>query len=216
MNTNPNAKRILFYGDSFVFGKIPAGERYDSATRFTGVVQNELGSEYEIIEEGLRGRTVSGENAFFPERDGLMQFGPIYGSHLPVDILVIFLGTNDVNSGSEKSPREIAGTFRAYKEKISWWSNHLGFKEPKVLLIAPPLIEEENSYALFKDIFKGAKAKSLGLPEAYMNIAGELGWGYFESGTVVTPSESDGIHLTKEANQELGEALSREIKTYEL
>lgn len=56
MNTNISAKRILIYGDSYVFGKIPSGLRYDSATRFTGVMQSYLGSDYEIIEEGLRGR----------------------------------------------------------------------------------------------------------------------------------------------------------------
>src|SRR5689334_11654512 len=99
MNTNKAAKTILIYGDSFTFAKIPGGLRYDCETRFTGVLQKELGKDYEVIEEGLRGRTVSGENSFFPYRNGLEQFGPIIGSHLPLDLLVLFLGTNDLNSG---------------------------------------------------------------------------------------------------------------------
>lgn len=77
MNTNIAAKQIMVYGDSYVFGKIPGGLRYDAATRFTGVMQSYLGDGYEIIEEGLRGRTLSGENGFFPRRDGLSQFDGI-------------------------------------------------------------------------------------------------------------------------------------------
>jgi len=97
MNTNISAKQILIYGDSYVFGIIPGGNgaRYDSSTRYTGVAQNYLGSDYNIIEEGMRGRTISGENGFFPHRDGLKAFDGIIGSHFPLDLVIIGLGTND-------------------------------------------------------------------------------------------------------------------------
>lgn len=53
MRTQPQAKRILIYGDSLTYGLIPAsgGKRYDAATRFTGQLQTVLGDEYDIIEE---------------------------------------------------------------------------------------------------------------------------------------------------------------------
>ena len=140
MNTSLSAKRILIYGDSFVFGVIPGGSgaRYDASTRYTGVAQNYLGSEYEIIEEGLRGRTVSGDNGFFPNRDGLVQFDGIFGSHLPLDLIIIGLGTNDTNSARDLSPEAIVAGYTKYLRGISWWCKHLGFTKPKVAFIAPP------------------------------------------------------------------------------
>lgn len=119
MNTSISAKRILIYGDSYTFGKIPNGLRFDSATRFTGVTQSYLGSEYEIIEEGLRGRTISGENGFFPHRDGLKQFDGIIGSHLPLDLVIIFMGTNDSNSSSKSTTEEIVAPFTKYIRGVS-------------------------------------------------------------------------------------------------
>lgn len=54
-------KRILCYGDSNTWGTIPRWEesaipsdRYDENTRWTKVVQKQLGEEYEVIEEGLK------------------------------------------------------------------------------------------------------------------------------------------------------------------
>ncbi len=214
MNINSDAQRILFYGDSLVFGKIPGGIRYDSATRFTGIVQRELGIEYEIIEEGLRGRTAAGENTFFPHRNGLEQFGAILGSHLPIDLLILFLGTNDINSGAHKTSEELAANIGEYKKLTEWWCNHLGLSIPEVLLMAPPRIEEKYSYELFKDIFRGSEEKSLMFSDLYKNIALKYGWHFFDSSIVVKPSRIDGIHLDKENNEILGKTLAIYIQSF--
>lgn len=56
MNRNNKAKRVLCYGDSNTWGRVPSGmgeERYPVDTRWPGILQNLLGENYEIIEEGL-------------------------------------------------------------------------------------------------------------------------------------------------------------------
>jgi lysophospholipase L1-like esterase len=209
MNANPNARRILFYGDSLVFGKIPGGTRFGSATRFTGIVQSELGVEYEIIEEGLRGRMIAEENIFFPNRNGLEQFGPIFGSHLPIDILVLFLGTNDINSEAQKSSEDIAKYFNEYERSIKWWCDHFSSSMPQVVLIAPPRVDEEYSYELFKDIFKDSKERSLVFPDLYHGIAETHGWHFLDSSIIISPSHVDGVHLDEENNKILGQAIAR-------
>ena len=51
-------KRILIYGDSNTYGFDPdTFGRFDENTRWTKVCQKLLGDEYEIIEEGMCGRT---------------------------------------------------------------------------------------------------------------------------------------------------------------
>jgi lysophospholipase L1-like esterase len=56
-------KTILCYGDSNLRGFIPGtfdqktgvSKRYAKNKRWTGVLQNKLGEEYNVIEEGLNG-----------------------------------------------------------------------------------------------------------------------------------------------------------------
>src|SRR5258708_38439049 len=53
--------RIMVFGDSLSWGFIPnegrASERYPVDSRWPGVMQKELGSDYEVIDEALNGRT---------------------------------------------------------------------------------------------------------------------------------------------------------------
>lgn len=212
MNTNISAGRILIYGDSYVFGKIPGGLRYDPATRFIGVTQSYLGSEYEIIEEGLRGRTIAGENGFVPHRDGLSQFGPILASHLPLDLVFIFLGLNDTNSSRKSTPEEIVSPLIKYIRGVSWWSKHLGFAKPKVCLIIPPAISEPNSINEYKNIFNGSGEKILAMQKLIRQLADDNKILTFDASKVVTVSPVDGIHLDAENNRLLGQALAQFIK----
>ena len=49
---------ILCFGDSNTYGYKPDRTgRYDENTRWTGILQTKLGTQYRIIEEGLCGRT---------------------------------------------------------------------------------------------------------------------------------------------------------------
>ncbi len=214
MNTNISAKRILIYGDSFVFGVIPGGggARYDASTRYTGVAQNYLGSDYDILEEGLRGRTVSGENGFFPHRDGLKQFDGIFGSHLPLDLIIIGLGTNDTNSSRDLSAQEIVAEYTKYLRSISWWCKHLGFPKPKIAFIASPVIDEPATDKVFKNIFHGSGPKSLALREVIKSFAKENKVLCFDASVIVEPSPLDGVHLDIENNHLLGRALAQFIK----
>lgn len=212
MNTNVSAKRILIYGDSYVFGKIPGGLRFDSATRFTGVTQSYLGSEYEIIEEGLRGRTISGENGFFPHRDGLKQFDGIIGSHLPLDLVIIFLGTNDTNSSRKSSPEELVAPLIKYIRGVSWWAKHLGFPMPRIAVVIPPTIDEVASDKAFKNIFSGSGEKILAMQKLIKQLADDNKVLTFDASKIVTVSQIDGIHLDAENNRLLGRALAQFIK----
>jgi len=212
MNTNPQAKRVLLYGDSLVYWKIPWGARYDVSVRFSGQTQTLLWSEYDIIEEGLRWRMLKDNNTYFPHRDGLAQFGPIIASHMPVDLIVISLWTNDMNSGVDKSFGDISDWVRWYIEQIDRWCVHFNIQKPQVLLVCPPVVREEYSYAIFKDIFRWAEAKSLLLSDRYSRIAHELSIHLLDLSSSVAPSNIDGIHLDEEGNKNVAEALSKKIQ----
>ena len=215
MNYDPAVPRILLYGDSLVYGKISGQNgRMPADKRFSGRLQALFGDEAEIIEEGLRGRMLVGENQFFPERDGLAQFGPIIGSHLPVDVLVIFLGTNDCNAGGEVSEARFLEAYRQYLQKLRNWAAFLNVPEPKVVLAAPPTINEQHFDDAMKKVFgAGGATRADRLPVIIAACAQQLGTVYFDSSLVCKPAPGDGIHLDEANNQTLASALYATLKT---
>lgn len=203
-------KRVMIYGDSITWGRRAlVSDRFDENTRFTKVAQKALGPDYEIIEEGLRARTLSGENGHYRNRDGLQQFGPIFGSQVPLDLVVIFLGTNDLNDRSTKTPQEIAEALDDYFTQITAWCKELDTAEPKVMIVSPPHIREEG----FKEdsIFVGGGDKSKQLAPLYEAVAQKQGVAFFDSAKVVNAGLDDGVHLDADANIELGYKLAEAI-----
>mgnify|MGYP004512313645 CR=1 FL=1 len=95
-------KHIVCFGDSNTHGycadptdTVTGGARFDETERWTCLLQQKLGEEYLVLEEGLSGRTTVFPDALHESMDGL---GVIYSTlmcHEPVDLLVIMLGTND-------------------------------------------------------------------------------------------------------------------------
>ena len=93
-------KRILCYGDSNTWGAIPnESERYPDDVRWTGVLQNELGSGYKIIEEGYNGRTTVHDDPIEGKLSGVTYFKPCMESQLPLDLIIIMVMTCSLGKG---------------------------------------------------------------------------------------------------------------------
>jgi lysophospholipase L1-like esterase len=92
-------KTVVLFGDSNTWGYVPGsnGARFPREVRWPVRLQAALGDEWEVIAEGLSGRTATVERPDSEGRNGLPYLLPCLQSHAPVDALVIFLGTNDVN-----------------------------------------------------------------------------------------------------------------------
>lgn len=102
------ALRILFYGDSNVWGYRPEGGRIAASDRFPAVAGS-LIPEAEILENGANGRSSAFEHPVFPaDLLGGATFAGIFRETLPVDALVIMLGTNDVLPLLGLTPSETA------------------------------------------------------------------------------------------------------------
>lgn len=207
MLTNQSAKRIIFYGDSLVWGKVPgSNEQYPSNVRFTGVLQQVLGDEYDIVEAGLRARNLCGENPYFPDRDGLKTFSPIIGSLMPADAVVLFLGSNDTNNKPDFDAAKIAQSLETYKIITQEWATFLQCSMPKIAVVLPPLIDAASFDPVMQEIFAGAETKIEPLRQALNAKAKVFNLPVFDA-SIVSPDSADGIHLSRESNRQLGEAL---------
>jgi lysophospholipase L1-like esterase len=92
-------KTVVCFGDSNTWGYVPgsSGERHPREVRWPNLLQRLLDEQWEVIAEGLNGRTATIERPDSEGRNGLQYLLPCLHSHAPVDVVVIFLGTNDVN-----------------------------------------------------------------------------------------------------------------------
>ena len=97
-------KHILCFGDSNTWGFIPTifdyetfhMERYSRDLRWPGFMQNLLGNDYFVIEEGLNGRTTNVEYPDIQGRSGTSYLEPCLYTHSPLDLVIILLGVNDL------------------------------------------------------------------------------------------------------------------------
>src|SRR5215510_7647193 len=109
---NSEMKRILCYGDSNTWGYNPVTQdRFDTHERWTGSLQQALGSNCVVIEEGLNGRTTVWDDPIEGYKNGAAYLIPCLTTHRPLDLVIIMLGTNDL-----KPPVVIRGRKGAFRQ----------------------------------------------------------------------------------------------------
>lgn len=202
--------RILCYGDSNTFGYIPGrGGRYDRHTRWPGRLQELLGSEYQVMEEGLCGRTTAFEDVTEPGRNGLDRIRDAVERSLPLDVLVIMLGSNDCKAQFGASAQEIAGGLEQVAAQARG-GEASGFR---VLLVAPAAMTDRVMHSGFGSEFDQRSIKvSKELAEAYEALARKCGCDFLDGSKVTQVSEIDGLHLDAEGHGRLAEAVVKYLQ----
>jgi len=205
-------KNILCYGDSNTWGYNPVtATRYDRNTRWTGVMQNELGEDYYVIEEGLCGRTTVWDDPVEGHKNGLQQLIPILHSNCPLDLVIIMLGTNDLKNRFSVSPLDIAWSIGRLVDTVRKCESSYTGPAPDVLVVCPaPFSEMSNSP--FADIFIDAKEKSIDLAEILTAYCSENDIEIFDAGSVISISDADGIHLEEAQHLKFGKALADKVR----
>jgi lysophospholipase L1-like esterase len=210
-------KAILCYGDSLTWGWIPVVEgapthRYPFNERWTGAMTSQLGDSYHIIEEGLSARTTSLDDPNDPRLNGSAYLPAALASHLPLDLVIVMLGTNDTKSYFHRTPYEIANGMAKLVGQIYASAGGVGaaYPAPKVLVVAPPPLAPM-PHPFFDGMFEGGREKTAALAAQYRAMADFMKVGFFDAGSVVETEGCDGIHFTVENNLALGRALASKV-----
>jgi lysophospholipase L1-like esterase len=130
-------RTVVCFGDSNTWGYLPGSdaERLPREVRWPVRLQRALGESFEVIAEGLNGRTAAVESPLEDGRNGVTYFLPCLRSHKPVDLVVIYLGTNDVNFLSGDLVARSVGRL----VKLARTSETgPGGGAPQVLVVCPP------------------------------------------------------------------------------
>ncbi len=209
-------KTILCFGDSNTWGYNPStGERFDHDHRWPGVLRNELGEGYRVIEEGLNGRTTVWDDPFHGGyKNGKDYLIPCLASHKPLDMVILFLGTNDLKMRFSLTPSEVTHGIRVLTDIILKSDAGLDGKPPELLLIAPPLVKTARNFTRFSEEFEKGEEKSVKLGEYYREVAEEYGCNFLDASQVVKSSEIDGIHLEEEEHIKLGYEIAGIVKNW--
>ena len=211
MNINPNAKRVLCFGDSNTWGYIPGTkhDRYPSNIRWTGVLQETLGNEYEVIEEGLNSRgIIKGDNRPGKEgRSSIEYIVPCLDSHDPLDYVIVLLGTNELKAEFNLTAEQVGGNLKVLVNMISSRSSQCTDKRPNVVIVVPPAINDQTEYCLKGDKYKGSYIKSIELKNVYKAVAKETNSKLLDLQDELKTGE-DGIHMLAESHELLGRKLA--------
>lgn len=212
-------KRILCYGDSNTWGYDPVTQaRFDERTRWTRVLAATLGDGYEIIEEGLNGRTtvwddpVEGELA--SDKNGRTYLGPCLQTHAPLDGVILMLGTNDLKQRFGLPASDIALGVKALVGVIRRSSCGRDAAAPPVLLLAPPPLAPMTDQMALAEMFRAGEAKSRHFGTLYARVAQETGCDFLDTCTVIRSSQVDGIHFDAGEHARLGTALAERIRAH--
>jgi len=197
-------KKIICYGDSNTFGFNPQdGSRYGEEDCWPSALQKKLGTEYEVINEGMFDRT-----GFVDNPNGFLFSGPKYFPHLikatdKLDYLILWIGTNDLMFQYDIT---LATIEKGLKDLIT-----LAQSKIRNIIIIPPVILSEN---ILKGYFKCkfdetsiVKSKEAG--RIYQKLAKIYNCKYFDVNEVVKPSHFDGLHYDKNSHKIIADKLAQ-------
>ena len=194
-------KTILCYGDSNTWGCIPGVlSRHPHTVRWTGVLSQLLGEDYDVISDGINGRSTIWDDPANLCRNGLAGLGYSLYRAKPLDLVIVMLGTNDLHYTDAEGYRK--GLFmladRILKANTCFPGTSLVFREePKLLLISP---------------IASAAKESLKFPEMTEQVAQELGVPWMNAAQFAKASPADRCHMDAENHLALGQAIYQKVK----
>lgn len=210
-------KTILCFGDSNTWGFNPESiaeafpRRHAPGVRWTGVLAQELGADWRIIEEGQNGRTTVHDDPFYEGRNGKAYLPACLESHKPLDLVILMLGTNDLKSTHNVPPGEIAKGVSVLAKIILTSDAGPGNKPPRLLLLSPPKVGNLSHLPDLEDKIPDGISRSEKFPKYYEALARVLECDYLNTQAIVETSAIDGVHLEADEHGKLGRALAEKI-----
>lgn len=211
-------KTVLCYGDSNTWGYDPDTQRrHAPSVRWPGVMAQMLGETYHVVENGVGGRSALWDS---PYADGLNgKSALIYAllSARPIDLMIIMLGTNDLNYTDAKNvaraQQSLIAAARGISAAVGDALPVFTEQKPKFLLVSPPHLSDclFRTRHTIEPYFTQAESEKLSL--YYQQIADIEQVFFLDAAQYAAPSETDGIHLPADAHSRLGGAMAAMVRS---
>lgn len=204
-------KTVLAFGDSLTWGADPAtGLRHAAEHRWPEVLGAGLEGKARVHAEGLGGRTTCyDDHAGTACRNGARALEVALSCHMPLDLVIIMLGTNDIKPMHGGRAETAFSGMRRLAQIVETFIYKPREAVPKLLIVAPPpcIAGPGGEPAGGRDI-----QQSLRLAPLYRKLATEFRHGFFDAGTIASASVVDGVHLDAPATAAIGRALVAPVR----
>lgn len=220
-----NKTHVLCYGDSNTWGvigryqdSILPSKKHDPDHHWPTVLANKLGADFQVEVEGLCGRTTIYSKPTEPWKNGETYLLPCLMTHRPLDLVIIMLGTNDLQIKKDITAQELPIGISRLVDIIQNTPN-CGRNQvpPKILLLAPvevrPSCPEGRTKVFAQFRSEIGRELSLMFPKVYAQVAKEKDCYFLNAAAYAHPSEADGVHFDAESHVCLGNAVADYIKT---
>jgi len=209
-------KNILCFGDSNTWGYDPSTQtRFPKNIRWTGVLQKLLGSNFNVVEEGLNGRTTNvdereehGLGYFRANRSAMDLLSVTIETNSPIDLIIVMLGTNDLKTNFNQSSELIAQNMKSVCELII---KNEYFLSKSIILVAPTHINEKSPNLL--DSFIGTTKISQSFSSTYKKISDDLNLQFLDASKYVETNEIDGLHWDEYQHANFAKAVFEKINS---
>lgn len=207
--------RILVFGDSNTWGWVPRDDgeptvRYPAEMRWPERMAADLtrkGLSVDLVVDAVSGRTTNMDD---PKTAGLhpplharsfngaQALPAAVAAHMPLDWVVVMLGTNDAKTAFARDARTIAHALVGIgmlAERCTGVAT--AYSPPKALLVAPPPLGPLSD-AMAED-FTGGPEVSRAVGSQVLRLATAVGVAAVDAGAVIPAIHGiDGVHFTAE------------------
>lgn len=207
-------RRIVCFGDSNTWGfNAKTLERFPEGIRWTSLLAEMLGDKFQVVEEGLSGRTAVIDDPLFEGLNGFDYIHPCLMSHAPLELIIIMLGTNDTKERFHLTSYNIAQGIARISQKAKTTPAGVKGAFPRVLVIAPPPIGEEYfETEVGKSMGKGCDSKSAELSTHLAELMQIQKTDFLDTKGIVPMNSVDFMHLDVEGHKLLAELVFNKVK----
>ena len=194
-------KQILCFGDSNTYGLIPGTkDRYPWEVRWTGILAEGIREKgFQVVEEGLCGRTTVFEDELRDNRRGAAVLPMILESHQPLEKVVLMLGTNDCKTIYQASAEVIGKGVEKLVHQIQAADENI-----EILLVSPILLGEGVGEEGYDPEFNQESVEtSKGLKAVYEQVAKRNGCAFLAASDYAKASGADREHLDEKGHRQL-------------
>lgn len=185
--------RILCFGDSNTYGFDPRsyfGDRYPAEHRWVDILAQQTG--WELINDGENGRTI-------PRNWDVLR---LLSDKVPVDYLLVMLGTNDLLQGASVS--ETAARMEAFLIYILPHFKH-------IVLVAPPPMKR-GAWVPTDPLVTA----SYRLTDAYKTLSQKLNIPFVDTANWNIALTFDGVHFTEDGHRSFAKHMADALRFIEM